>query len=414
MATSSPNCLIVIPWELHHVGGVNQVFLNLLRELNRRGNIRTSVLISGYGHDEVTSEAGPDGRTPIYRLTVRNPTTSKGNLQTVLSFLARLPGTVRKLRRLLRTENVTVMNLHYPSLATLAFIVASRLSRPKVRLVLSFHGADFNQAEAAKGIRKVFWSFVLSKSDRIVTCSEALSRRLSRRFPHTSSRIHVVHNGVDQDILRRIADLGRVPAELEGKRFIFNAATLEAKKGQDTLMRAFAEIAPNYPDLVLAIMGREASFLGTLRELAAHLGIEDRAFIWTNVKHEDVMATMRKASVFALPSRIEPFGIVSLEAATFNVPVIASDVGGIPEIIESGKSGLLIEPDDVNELSRALTRLIDDRVLAMRLASNLHDVVAKRFTWRHTAAVYERLFGVGDAISGPGPQSAISEASRSD
>jgi len=96
--------------------------------------------------------------------------------------------------------------------------------------------------------------------------------------------------------------------------------------------------------------------------------------------------------VFVLPSRSEPFGIAIIEAMACEKPVISTKVGGIPEIIEHGRNGILIEPDDPKALTEALIMLIKDPELRFRLARNGYATVHKQFSSRNTGSTYEGVF----------------------
>jgi hypothetical protein len=93
-----------------------------------------------------------------------------------------------------------------------------------------------------------------------------------------------------------------------------------------------------------------------------------------------------------LPSRSEPFGMVVTEALACRKAVVASAVGGIPEIIEDGRSGVLVEPDDPGALARALTRMLNDHALRERLAAAGYERVLERFACERMGAEYERLY----------------------
>jgi len=122
--------------------------------------------------------------------------------------------------------------------------------------------------------------------------------------------------------------------------------------------------------------------------------LQGRVLIFEDVSHEDVLATMKEAELFVLPSRIEPFGIVLLEAATFGLPVIATNTGGIPEIIEHDKSGVLVMQEDEKGLSSAMFELLNDRKRASALAGRLNERVSSKFTLVHVAKEYEIMAGV--------------------
>jgi starch synthase len=133
--------------------------------------------------------------------------------------------------------------------------------------------------------------------------------------------------------------------------------------------------------------------------------------IFPDCSHADTLATIAAAELFVLPSRQEPFGIVLLEAASLGTPVVASRVGGIPEIVEDGRTGVLVPPEDPGVLAAAIHALLRDPDRARRHAAALRDVAESRFTWHQAAESYVALFrpvrrGRSATRSGGAPHSA--------
>jgi glycogen(starch) synthase len=104
----------------------------------------------------------------------------------------------------------------------------------------------------------------------------------------------------------------------------------------------------------------------------------------TDVPHHCIVQYLRESDLFVLPSRLEPFGIVLVEAGAAGLPVVASRVGGIPELLRHEHNALLVEPGDPSSLAEAMTKLLSDAVLADRLAATWHRE-AMGFTWEKTA-----------------------------
>jgi glycosyltransferase involved in cell wall biosynthesis len=105
-----------------------------------------------------------------------------------------------------------------------------------------------------------------------------------------------------------------------------------------------------------------------------------------------VAELLHGCEVFVLPSRSEPFGIVLLEAMACKKPIIATTVGGIPEIIEDGKTGILVEPDNPDALAKALIALLRNPALRRTIARNGYVTVRERFRCENTGAAYEAAF----------------------
>ena len=106
----------------------------------------------------------------------------------------------------------------------------------------------------------------------------------------------------------------------------------------------------------------------------------ERVLLYCDLPHGPTLAAISRATLFALPSRREPFGIVILEAAALAIPVVASRVGGIPEVIRDGYSGVLVPPDDVSALAEAINSMLTDRERAAAQAARLQETVRRNFS----------------------------------
>jgi glycosyltransferase involved in cell wall biosynthesis len=159
-------------------------------------------------------------------------------------------------------------------------------------------------------------------------------------------------------------------------------------KGQDLLIQAFARIARGFPDLDLVIVGNRGPAEAELQSLVAALKLQERVRFYIDVPHPEVLAYFEQAIVSAFPSRSEGLPIAVLEAGFFRLPVVASRVGGIPEIINSAKVGILVEPDDDRALELALRRLLSDADQRALLGKRLQQRVAEEFTWHRAWQQY--------------------------
>lgn len=246
-------------------------------------------------------------------------------------------------------------------------------------------------------------SRVRSDEDRV------LVRRLTPRMDHLI--------GVSTSIVHKIADEGRVGAPVT---LIYNGvdlerydhqepcctlreeyglpaegpmvgvvARLEAEKGHPTLIDAWPHVLAEFPDATLLIVG-EGSRREALEAQVAALGIS-RSVVFTG-RRDDVPAVTAALDVAVLPSYREAQGLTILEAMALSRPVVASNVGGIPEMIEDGRTGLLVPPHDAGALASAITRLLRDHPLADTLARTAHDMVHERFCVELMARAVETIY----------------------
>jgi glycosyltransferase involved in cell wall biosynthesis len=205
---------------------------------------------------------------------------------------------------------------------------------------------------------------------RIIANSSASAEPYRRVAP---SKVVVVHNGVDlEEYDRAKLPVGAFRREhgLEGRLVVGFTGNVIPRKGVEELVRAAAQVLPSRPDAVFVVVGRvpmgqPEDWQQSYSALAERLGIADR-FRFVGFC-DDVRAAVADFDILVLPSRQEPFGRSIIEAMALGVPVVASRVGGIPEIIEHERDGLLVRPGDADDLARALARLLDDPALRQSL-----------------------------------------------
>jgi glycosyltransferase involved in cell wall biosynthesis len=217
--------------------------------------------------------------------------------------------------------------------------------------------------------------------DRLIVPSEAIAHKVALEG-RGGSRFAVIPNGVDLSrfaapappcVLRREYGIPK-SAPLLGV-----VARLEAEKGHRYLVEAMPAVLRDCPDVWLAVVG-EGSELEPLRSLAASLGNEVAARVLFTGRRDDVSAVTADLTVAVLPSLREAQGISVLEAMARRVPVVASAVGGIPEVITSGVDGVLVPPADPGALAVAVVRLLRDRALRARIGEAGYRTVAERFS----------------------------------
>jgi glycosyltransferase involved in cell wall biosynthesis len=389
-AKPPPTALLVLPWSPDHVGGVSEVVINLHRQLAARDGLQPLLLIDTYKRHAVASiETRALGRVDSFYLPA--PAGPGKGLRHLLAFLRHAPGAAIRFARYLRREQVDVINIHFPSLSLVTVLIARWIADRPVRVVASFHGSDLTIAAAGGALQRLLWRLAVAGCDAVVACSHRFAGEVAQQFPNAVGRLHVIHNGVDVAACRSAARSARLPPELEGRPFIVCVATFETKKAQDVLLDAFARMAHAYPELCLVLAGAWGPTLAALQERAAGQSFSRRVLFYTDVPHDRTLALIAGARLLVLPSRQEPFGIVVLEAASLRVPVVATCVGGLPEIIEDGRSGVLIRPDDADALMAAIVGLLDDRAAAAAHAEALLQDAEARFSWRQAAEKYGAL-----------------------
>jgi glycosyltransferase involved in cell wall biosynthesis len=387
----APGYLFVLPWSLEWIGGVNEVVRRLYDELAQRGDYRPVVLELGW-NDRPRHSADPEPRRTswmrLQSVPLDGPAMSKEKLVARL----RRPGACLRLRRFLRDENVQVVNLHYPGLLLEHFAALRRFHLRDFKLIASFHGSDVD-ASVRSEYHRFRMSRALAQADAVVVPSEALARRISAVFPSTRVRIHRIYNGIDVEGFLSEAREARArrPDTSHGAPYVLHVGNFETVKAHDVLLEAWARVAAARPDVRLVAVGRTGPTLDYALARVARPDLAGRVEIRTDVAHADVAALMRDAAAVVLPSRLETFPLVLLEAGAMGRAVVASAVGGIPELITHGEAGLLVPPENAPELASALLRVLSAPDFARSLGASLESRVRAHFTWDRAATEYERV-----------------------
>ena len=382
--------VFVLPWDLHHTGGVNQVVINLHREMLLAGEIKPLILVSKWSAFRPVEEVVDGHRTVYVRLWPL--WTKRGSIFGLLKCVLASPVWIFDLLRLCRRHRVLAINFHFPGPHAFPIALLRLLRLYRGALIVSFHGADLRDAKGVGRIERVVWKFVLRSATAIVACSKAFALEVSEFAGKEARNVHAIQNGLDVNhFLEKMDRASRLPAVLLNREFILTVATWEWKKGIDVLLRAFAEVRRTHANISLVLVGRASEAESGLRALAAELGVANEVLFFESVPHDQVGMYLEHAKVFCLPSRAEPFGIAILEAGAYRLPVVASRVGGIPEIVVDGETGLLVEADDAKALAAALRRVLVDPDFARDLGEQLYWRVLGSFSWRRAYEEYRAL-----------------------
>ena len=274
---------------------------------------------------------------------------------------------VFKLLNVIKRGNYDIVHVHlFPADI---FVAISSLFLPKrIKFIFSEHN-DYNRRRSIKFF-KVIDGFTYSRYDKIVCVSKQVEKALIKWCPETACKVIVIKNAIP------IKD--KLNFEREKLYDIIFVGRLEKQKGIDILFKAIQILKEKYHrSLRVAIVG-DGSLMNDLKELALQYSINE--YIDFLGVRKDVLELMRKSLVFVLPSRWEGFGLVLLEAISVGTPIVATKVGGIPEIIEDGKDGILVEPENPEELAKAILRLLSDVNLRSLISSNAYKKVKEEYS----------------------------------
>lgn len=310
---------------------------------------------------------------------------------------AYLPSILRHLR-VWRPDTVDVHNRP---------ILACRLKRrmPQARVLLTLHSTSFIQPE---NLPTTHAGSILNALDGIVVNSSFLKEELVRRFPGLQCSVDVNHLGVSlEDFVPRWTPMGEAlrRARLadmgwQNRKIILYMGRLIEAKGVHHLLEALPTIVPKVKEALLVIVGsayygrgKETAYVHHLKEIAS-VYPEHVAFL-PFTPYPAVADWYNLADVVVVPSKgDEAFGLVNVEAMASGVPVVAANVGGIPEIVEGGSSGLLLSPSELGtKLGDSLVTLLQDEEIRRRMGLAGREAARLKFRWQLTAERWVNLMG---------------------
>ena len=242
----------------------------------------------------------------------------------------------------------------------------------------------------------------LEAADAVIAVSAGMRQDVLETYPQIApERVRVIYNGIDTD--EYAPDSGTEVLHRHGvdpaRPYVMFVGRITRQKGLSHLLRA-ARTLPAGVQLVLCAGAPDTPELAAeVTELVAELasGRGDVVWIEQMLPRPDVIQLLSGATVFVCPSVYEPLGIVNLEAMACSTAVVASAVGGIPEVVADGATGLLVPPGDEDALAAALTELVTDSDRAARMGIAGRDRAIRQFSWRtiaeQTAALYRELIG---------------------
>lgn len=225
----------------------------------------------------------------------------------------------------------------------------------------------------------------------------AISDAVRDQFDGCNLDIEVIYNGIPLDRFAPGPADGSLRDELDiasGARVITVVGRLTPWKGHRVLLEAMKLILPEYPEAVLIVVGEvafwEPDYLGELQGYARELGVA-QAVRWLGFR-DDVPRILSLTDVFALPSENEPFGRAIIEAMAAGKPVVATRSGGVPEIVDEGETGLLVEPRSGTQLARAICQLLGDPELAERMGQAGLERARRSFDTHRVAETVQGLY----------------------
>jgi glycosyltransferase involved in cell wall biosynthesis len=304
------------------------------------------------------------------------------------------------LREMLKETSIDLIHAHAIMPVGFAAVLLGR--EFKIPVICTVHGSDINVQPWRN--RGNLWAtkWALARVDRLCAVSQSLADKV--RGLAGGLQVDLVRNGADPEVFRATpksearARLGMPPAD----KVLLFVGNLIPIKNIPVLLEAMAQLPCK--DITLCLVG-EGELRESLERMAGDLGIRNRCIFAGRRPHEEIPAWLSAADCLVISSQMEGFPTIIPEAMLCRVPIIATAVGGIPEVVVDGATGLLIRPGDALALAGAITALLNHSGLATALAERAENFVHKNLTWesnaRKVVSLYEETLNRSNPVSVP-------------
>ncbi len=289
-----------------------------------------------------------------------------------------------------RKHELDLLHVHYAiPHATSAWIAHEMLGeQTDLKIVTTLHGTDITLV----GLHPSFHAitrFSILKSHGLTAVSEFLRRETVRDFRVPEQRIEVIPNFIDTSVYRPgLEPSHRATLAPDGEKIVMHISNFRAVKRVEDVVVIFARMSAEHPArLVLVGDGPERPRV-LLR--AEELGVRDKVLFLG--KHTSVHELLSCADLFLLPSASESFGLVALEAMACGAPVVASNIGGLPEVIEAGTTGYMFDVGDIQGMSEAGVRVLADDDLRASMSEAGRVLAEERFSAGRVVSLYEQYY----------------------
>ena len=262
----------------------------------------------------------------------------------------------------------------------------------KVPLVVTIHATERGRhhshlpSETSHQINQLEWQ-VCYEAWRIIVCSSYMAGELGRFFDVPLDKVILIPNGVDITPFQscsaeRVQDL-RAKYAPDGEKLLFFIGRITPEKGVHVLLHALPALRQRYPNVRLLVAGKNSE---QMQPLVDELGIGDLVELLGFIDNETRNCLYRAVDAAIFPSLYEPFGIVALEAMAAGCNVIASDVGGLGEVVDHRRTGLTLVANDPQSIVWAVDQLFSDAVQAQAMCARGMQEVIRSYDWCAIAA----------------------------
>lgn len=360
-------------------GGMKEHVLTLAQHLDRR---RYRLVVCGPDYGDIMMRLQRMG-VSTFAVNLR------GNVNPFADFQA-----LRQLLAVMRQHQVDIVHTHGARAGMVGRIAARRARVPVI--VSTFHNFIYGNEHPwwKKNAFAAVQRLLARYTDHVITVSEALGREISRVERYPRDRLSTIYNGLNLNKFNQITDVARKKRELGldvNLPVVGVVARLIPQKGVSCFLLAARIIQDKIPRVQFLVVG-DGPARDSLERQARALGLQRAVFAGFRF---DVPRLLPLINVFVIPSLSEGLSIGALEAMAARRPIVATRVGGLPELIRHGKTGMLVPPNDSTALAKTIITILERPFFGEMLGLQARQEVERRFSVeqmvRATEAIYDKL-----------------------
>ena len=304
----------------------------------------------------------------------------------------------KKMADITKSVDFDVMHVHDWLAAFSGISFKHFIKKP---MVLTVHSTEIGRAQGLHSpdsfsINGIEW-WSTYEADRVIVCSNSMKIEICNHFNLPKKKVDVIPNAIDPSKYQTFTNRGFVRQRYGvgwGEKLILCVGRLVPQKGVEYFIRAIPRIAKNYPEAKYVIVGDGWS-RDLLESEARKSGYSNRIRFTGFAPDREVIDLMNSADVLVVPSIYEPFGIVALEGMASGVPIVASKVDGLAEVLEHNKTGIFVYPRDPESTAWGIEKILSNPDHAKWLTDNAKEKLHKAYTWEavamKTVEVYKKV-----------------------
>ncbi|MGM9923138.1 MAG: N-acetyl-alpha-D-glucosaminyl L-malate synthase BshA [Bacillus sp. (in: firmicutes)] len=292
-----------------------------------------------------------------------------------------------KIAEVIKREKLDILHAHYAIPHAVCAILAKQMADRDVKIVTTLHGTDITVLGSDHSLQELI-KFGIEKSDYVTAVSHSLAEE-TRGIIHPDQAIHTVYNFIDENVYKKQIDSTiKQDFGLHDEKILIHVSNFREVKRVQDIIQVFDRVRKEVPSKLLLV--GDGPEMSTVCELVEELGLQEQVLFLG--KQDNVQELYSISDLMLLLSEKESFGLVLLEAMACGVPCIGTNIGGIPEVIDHGKTGYISELGDIEAIARRTVRLLKDESLHKQFSNACLETVCTKFRSSSIIAQYEEIY----------------------